>query len=52
MTQTHSTHKPPEAFPRPMVMMVTGRSPQGVTVRLDAVCRTTDVESARDTAKL
>lgn len=37
MTQTQSTRKPPEAFPRRILLMVTGRTPQVVTETLYAL---------------
>lgn len=52
MTQTHSTRRPPEAFSRRILRLVTGRTPQVVTERLDAVCSAADIESACDAAKV
>ncbi|MCU0836325.1 MAG: hypothetical protein MUC77_18135 [Chromatiaceae bacterium] len=52
MSQTHSTRKPPEAFTRRILLMVTGRTPQVVTEKIDAACRPADIELACDAAKL
>lgn len=52
MTQIPSTRGPPEAFPRRIPLMVTGRTPQVVTEKIDAACRPADIELACDAAKL